>query len=613
MRRQSAALLIAFVAGAAVAAHQPAPEARFLRQDVMVPMRDGVRLHTIVLRPRDAGGSLPFLLTRTPYGCEPFARGIDAQPDNPLTHGGYLLACQDIRGKFQSEGSFVMLRPPRDRRQKTAVDESSDAYDAIDWLVKNISGNNGRVGIYGTSYPGWLTVMAAIEPHPALKAAAPMASPADMWIGDDFHHNGAFRLSYGFEYATMMESNRENTKFAFDRPDTYEWYLRLGPLTTINQRYLHEKYPTWNDFVLHPDYDAFWKRQAVVPQLTGVKVPTMNIAGWWDQEDFYGPITIYEALEKSDTAHQNFLVVGPWNHGGWNQTEGRKLGPLDFGRSISREFRADVLAPWFAHYLKDAPAVDLPEALTFETGANAWRRWSAWPPANATPTPMYLRADRKLAFDAPTDHAAFDAYVSDPSNPVPYRKRPIQPTYGDGSTWSTWLTEDQRFVGDRRDVIAWLTDALADDLVIAGRIQANLFASTTGSDADWIVKVIDVYPNDDRSMPGYQLMIANDVLRGRYRKSIEKPEAIVPGAVERYTIDLHTQNYRFHRGHRVMVQVQSTWFPLIDRNPQTFVRNIFSAQPSDYRAATHRIDRSDRYPSHIVLPIVSAPTRNPAR
>jgi putative CocE/NonD family hydrolase len=595
-------VLVLTVAIASAAVQQPT-DSGFVRRDVMIPMRDGVRLHALVLRHRGALGNLPFLFTRTPYNCEPFANAVDAQPDNPLMNGGYILVCQDIRGKFQSEGSFVMLRPPRDRARTAAVDESSDAYDAIDWLVKNVADNNGRVGMLGTSYPGWLTVMAALEPHPALKAAAPMASPADMWAGDDFHHNGAFRLSYGFEYATMMESDRENTKFTFDLPDTYEWYLRVGSLATVNRRYLHEAYPTWNDFVAHPDYDAFWKRQAVVPQLGAVKVPTMNIAGWWDQEDFYGPITIYEALEKTDRAHQNFLVVGPWNHGGWNQQERRTLGPLDFGRGVSKAFRAEVLAPWFAQYLKDAPAVDLPEALTFETGANEWKRWTEWPPAGATATPIYLRADRKLAFEAPADAAAFDAYVSDPASPVPYRRRPILPTYGEGSTWSTWLTDDQRFLADRPDVVSWQTDALANDLVIAGRIQTNLFASTTGSDADWIVKLIDVYPDTD-PMSGYQLMVANEVFRGRYRNSVERPEPIAPGAVERYPIDLHTQNYRFRRGHRVMVQVQSTWFPLIDRNPQTFVRNIFVAQPSDFKAATHRVYRSARYPSHIVLPVI---------
>ena len=598
-------LVVVLVAVAAMAARQRAADAGFLRRDEMIPMRDGVRLHTVVLRPRDADGNLPFLFTRTPYNCEPFANAVDAQPDNPLTHGGYLLVCQDIRGKFQSEGSFVMLRPPRDRAQKTAVDESSDAYDAIEWLVRNVPTNNGRVGMFGTSYPGWLTVMAALEPHPALRAAAPMASPADMWAGDDFHHNGAFRLSYGFEYATMMESGKENTRFAFDLPDTFEWYLRVGPLAMINRRYLHEAYPTWNDFVAHPDYDAFWKRQAVVPQLGAVKVPTMNVAGWWDQEDFYGPITIYEALEKTDRVRQNFLVVGPWNHGGWNQQDGRRLGPLDFGRSISKLFRADVLAPWFAQHLKDAPSVDLPEALTFETGANEWRRWNQWPPASTRPTPMYLRADRRLSFEPPEDGgAAFDAYVSDPANPVPYRKRPILPTYAEGSTWPTWLTDDQRFLSDRADVVSWRTEALADDVVIAGRIRADLFASTTGSDADWIVKLIDVYPDTDVAMPDYQLMIANEVFRGRYRNGIDKPEPIAAGAVERYTIDLHTQNYRFRRGHRVMAQVQSTWFPLIDRNPQTFVRNIFLAQASDFRAATHRVYRSSRYPSHLVMPVV---------
>ena len=587
----------------------------------MIPMRDGVRLHTILFRPaapklaaEPSGGGpngvdrdLPFLFTRTPYGCEPLVNAFTAQPDHPLLHGGYIVVCQEIRGKFKSEGSFVMQRPPRDRAQQNAVDETSDAYDSIEWLVKNVPANNGRVGMYGTSYPGWLTVMAALEPHPALKAVAPMASPADMWIGDDFHHNGAFRLSYGFEYAAMMESSKENTKFAFDVPDTYEWYLRVGPLPQINRRYLHEAYPTWNDFVAHPDYDAFWKRQAVVPQLQGAQVPTLNIGGWWDQEDFYGPIAIYKALETTDTAHRNFLVVGPWNHGGWNQADGRTLGPLDFGRSISKLFRVEVLAPWFAHYLKDAPAIDVAEALTFETGANEWRRWSAWPPPTAAATRLFLHANRTLSFDAPPDGSAFDEYVSDPANPVPYRRRPVQPTYGEGSTWSTWLTEDQRFLADRRDVLSWQTPALTDDLVIAGQIQANLFASTTGSDADWIVKLIDVYPASDSAMPGYQLMVANDVFRGRYRKSFEKPEAIPAGSVEPYSIDLHTQNYRFRRGHRVMVQVQSTWFPLIDRNPQTFVGNIFRAQASDYRAATHRVHRSSRYPSHVVLPVVEGP------
>jgi len=600
-----AMMSVVVLVAVAASARQRAADSGFVRRDEMIPMRDGVRLHTIVMRPRDADGNLPFLFTRTPYNCEPFANAADAQPDNPLTHGGYILVCQDIRGKFQSEGSFVMLRPPRDRAQKTSADESSDAYDAIGWLVRNVPRNNGRVGMLGTSYPGWLTVMAALEPHPALRAAAPMASPADMWAGDDFHHNGAFRLSYGFEYATMMESGKENTRFAFDLPDTFEWYLRVGPLAMINRRYLHEAYPTWNDFVAHPDYDAFWKRQAVVPQLGAVKVPTMNIAGWWDQEDFYGPITIYEALEKSDRARQNFLVVGPWNHGGWNQQEGRRLGPLDFGRGISKLFRAEVLAPWFGQHLKDAPSVDLPEALTFETGADQWRRWSEWPPASTKPTPMYLRADRRLSFDPPADGgAAFDAYVSDPGNPVPYRKRPILPTYAEGSTWPIWLTDDQRFLSDRADVVSWQTDVLTEDLVIAGRIRADLFASTTGSDADWIVKLIDVYPDGDAAMPGYQLMIANDVFRGRYRNSVDKPEPIAAGAVEHYSIDLHTQNYRFRRGHRVMTQAQSTWFPLIDRNPQTFVRNIFLAQPSDFRAATHRVYRSARYPSHVVLPVI---------
>jgi putative CocE/NonD family hydrolase len=466
----------------------------------------------------------------------------------------------------------------------------------------------------GVSYDGWTTIMGAIEPHPALKAISPQASPADMWMGDDFHHNGAFRLSYGFEYAAMMESGKDVQQFAFDRYDTFGWYLALGPLSNVNAKYLHGKIPTWNDFVAHPDYDEFWKRQTMIPHIRGVKVPTLSVAGWWDQEDFYGPIRIYDALEEHDPSHLNYLVVGPWRHGGWSSGAGDRLGAISFDSATGKYFREEIQAPWFAHFLKDKGPLDLPEALTFEAGSNRWRRWDAWPPKrNTEARPMYFAADKALVVDRPAGggDALFDSYVSDPAFPVPYRQRPIQPTYfPGGSKWSTWLVEDQRFVDDRADVLSWTTPPLDANLTIAGEVVADLFASTSGSDADWIVKVIDAYPEhypENWDLAGYQLMVSNEVFRARYRRNPEKPEPIMPDAVLEYAFSLHTQNYTFLKGHRLMVQVQSTWFPIIDRNPQTAVPNIFNAKESDFRKATHRIYRSAQYPSHVTIPVVVRP------
>jgi putative CocE/NonD family hydrolase len=432
-----------------------------------------------------------------------------------------------------------------------------------------------------------------------------------MWMGDDFHHNGAFRLSYGLEYAAMMESGKGVQQFAFDRFDLFGWYLDLGPLGNVNERHLNGQIPTWNDYVAHPDYDEFWKRQTLIPFIRSSSVPTLNVAGWWDQEDFYGPIRIYDALEKFDTAHRNFLVVGPWNHGGWSRGTGESLGPIQFGSATSTYFREQVQAPWFASLLKDKGTLDLPEALTFEAGTNKWQRWDAWPPKSTVTRPLYFAANRSLTWDKPTDAGAgaSDSYLSDPAHPVPYRHRPIQQTYGAGSKWSTWLTEDQRFVDDRADVLAWRTPVLDSNVTIAGEVVARLFASTSGSDADWIVKLIDVYPEQMPQavdMSGYEFMVSNEVFRGRYRQGFDKPVAITPGAVLDYTFSLHSQNYTFLKGHRIMVQVQSTWFPLIDRNPQTFVKNIFLANESDFRVATHRIYRSARAASNVALPVVGA-------
>jgi len=588
---------------------------RFEVSDVMIPMRDGKRLHTKIFTPRNQTGPLPIIFKRTPYGIQGAANTFNAYY-KALAEEGYIFVHQDIRGKFESEGDFVMQRPARGADKK-AIDEGTDTYDTIDWLIKNVRNNNGRVGMLGVSYDGWTTIMGAIEPHPALRAVSPQASPSDMWLGDDFHHNGAFRLSYGFEYAAMMESGKDVQQFSFDRYDTFDWYLSLGPLSNANAKYLHDKIPTWNDFVKHPDYDEFWKKQTMIPHLTSVKVPTLNVAGWWDQEDFYGPVSIYDALEKHDTQGINYLVVGPWRHGGWSGGTGDSLGAIPFGSNTAEYFREKIQAPFFAYYLKDKGAKDFSQAITFETGTNEWRRWDQWPPTKQTETrslvfgpneTLMLEATAKAV--AVQTGAEYDQYVSDPEHPVPYRQRPIQATYfPGGSKWSTWLVEDQRFVDDRNDVLSYETSTLDNDVTIAGEIKAHIFASTTGSDADWIVKLIDVYPENNPSnwaLAGYQLMVSNEVFRGHYREGFEKAKAIEPNKVLEYTWSLHTQNYTFKKGHRIMVQVQSTWFPIIDRNPQTFVPNIFEAKESDFKAATHRVYRTPQYPSRVDVPVVRA-------
>ncbi len=612
MRKGSASLfrvilaVVCFAAFAPLAA-QPA-DAPFTRSEVMIPMRDGVRLHTFIYVPTRADEKLPILFLRTPYGTGDLSPAQLAGALAELTADGYVIVNQDIRGRFKSEGQFVMLRQPRDPKDRSAIDESTDAYDTIEYLLKNTQ-NNGRVGMAGTSYGAWLTVMAALDPHPALKAVVPAASPADMWIGDDFHHNGAFRLSYGLEYTYMMESSKEMTDTGklVNNYDVYEWYLKLGALSNVDAKYFKGKLPTWNDFVNHPDYDAFWKRQGFAPWLNRVTVPTLNVAGWWDQEDFYGPITIYELLERHDKENKNFLVVGPWNHGGWSRSDGRKLGAIDFGSATSQYYRKEVMTKFLAHYLKDKANPNLPEALTFRTGANEWVRNEAWPlKQNVATRPLYFRAGGKLSFEPPTEKGeAFDSYISDPGKPVPYRQRPIPLKSG----WSTWQVNDQRFAADRPDVVSWETEPLADDVIVSGKIIANLFASTTGTDSDWIVKLIDVYPENNVAEPamgGYQLMIAGDVFRGRYRNSFEKPEPIPANSVLLYKIGFPANDHVFKKGHRIMVQVQSSWFPVIDRNPQKFVKNIFLAKESDFQKATQRAYRSSRKASHVALPIVES-------
>jgi uncharacterized protein len=589
-------------------AQKEAPD-KYDRKEVMITMRDGIKLHTVIFTPKNQSEALPFLLERTPYGVNEYPSPEKFSYIKDMAEEGYIFVFQDIRGRYLSEGKFEMQRFTRDKKDKKAIDESTDTYDTFDWLLKNVSNNNGKAGMYGISYDGWTAVMGAIDPHPALKAVSEQATPADMFLGDDFHHNGAFRLSYGFEYAFMEEATKTDSLFQFGTYDTYDWYLKLGPLSNVNKKYFNNKLPSWNDFVSHPNYDKFWVDQALMKRLDSPRVAIMNVSGWWDQEDFYGPQKAYETWEKKDYNHKNYIVIGPWNHGGWAFGPGDKLGNINFDSATGETFRKNIQARWFAYYLKEKGDGNFAEAITFQTGSNTWKTYTSWPPKEAVKKNIYFREDGKLSFEKPTSENtnAFDSYIADPAHPVPYRTRPIEETYGPGSRWYTWLTEDQRFVQNRPDVLSWQTDTLTSDLTVTGTLFAKFFAATTGSDADWVVKLIDVYPETypkEPKMAGYEFMVANDVFRGRFRKSFEKPEAITPNEVEQYTIDLHSLNHVFKKGHKIMVQVQSTWFPIIDRNPQTFVPNIFEAKEEDFKIATQKIYRSAQFASCIELSVM---------
>ncbi|HMG35615.1 MAG TPA: CocE/NonD family hydrolase [Blastocatellia bacterium] len=578
----------------------------FARTEAMIPMRDGVRLHTVILTPQTQAEPLPIIINRTPYGVKEWNSDMLNEAYKELVADRYVFVFQDIRGKFDSDGQFVMVRPPRDKHNPSSVDESTDTYDTIDWLLKNVPRNNGRVGIFGGSYDGWLATMALIGPHPALKAVSPQAPVGDFWMGDDFFHNGAFRQSYGYEYVKLVESSKTLEVVSFDQADAYDWYLALPTLSNITAK-LGGKLPTWNDFVAHPNYDTFWKQRAVKNYLNAATVPTLLVGGWWDQEDLYGPLVTYQALQKKDKKGLVFLVEGPWNHGGW-RGKGRSLAEVDFGSDTGTYFRKEIEAPWFAYHLKNRQGLKQPEATIFQSGMNRWMTYDSWPPrTNVRKADLYLQASGRLSFDGPdTSKAAeeFDSYTSDPAHPAPYRKRPVQATYEPkGSGWYSWLAEDQSFLGQRPDVLSWRTEPLEKDVIITGDIGAHLFASTTGTDSDWVVKLIDVYPSEDAKMAGYQLMVASEIFRGRYRKSFETPEAVEAGRVNEYSVDLHGNDYAFLKRHRIMVQVQSTWFPLYDRNPQKFVSNIFLAQPGDFQTASQRIYRSSRYPSRVTVSV----------
>ena len=586
-------------------AQQPMQDSAYTRTEAMIPMRDGVKLHTVIVAPRGTTGSLGILMDRTPYGADGAAAGA-ARNAGYLGLSGLIIVAQDIRGRFTSEGTFAMNRPPHSGPQGT--DESTDTYDTIDWLVKNVPGNNGRVGVFGISYPGWLTAVAGIGAHPALKTISPQAPMGDAWMGDDFFHQGAFRQSYGLEYSWMMEASPDlSVTPSPARFDTYEWYRSFPTLGALAAAVGAEQWPTWRHFAEHPAYDSVWRARSLPRYFTHTTVPTLTVGGWWDQEDEYGPLASYAALERTDTAGVNFLVMGPWYHGQWFADSATALGNIRFGRPTGVDFRA-LQTRWFAYWLKGEGDGKFPEATVFDAGTNEWRSFDRWPPAAAQTKHLFFRENGGLSFDPPTAATGADQYVSDPAHPVPYRPRPVERTYSPPSRWRRWETEDQRFVDGRPDVLTWQTAPLTADVTVAGNVVAHLFAATTGSDADWVVKLIDVYPDtipDRPGMGGYELMVTGDVMRGRYRNSWEHPQPIPANQVTPFTVDLHQQAYTFRKGHRIMVQVQSTWFPLYDRNPQTFVPNIFRATAADYRAATHRVYRTARYPSNVTIDVVS--------
>jgi uncharacterized protein len=584
----------------------------YKKKTYMIAMRDGIRLFTVVLSPVNAEGKYPLLMQRTPYSAD-IPAGDDSTINverlgslRSMAEAGYIFVFQDVRGKFRSEGRMQIHLPLIHLTQKGAVDESTDTWDTVDWLIRNIPGNNGKAGIFGISYPGWLALVGSVDPHPAMKASSEQACMGDLFLGDDFHHNGAFRLSYGLEYTYSVESEKSNTRFPFPQYDLFNWYLRLGSVKNVNEKYFHNKIPTWNNFVRHPDYDSFWQKDSPLSYITYPQIPILHVGGYYDQEDINGPQLMYVHMEKKDSSNRNFIVLGPWNHGQWGSSNAESLGKISFGSNTAEWFHI-LQKKWFDYWLKGEGDGKFYEANCFQTGTNQWKTYDTWPPKDAVVKKLYAMEDQTVSFTKPAAAEGSVSYVSDPAKPVPYRTLPIEATYGFGSRWYTWLVEDQRFVTTRPDVISFTGDSLEENLTVTGDITAHVFASTTASDLDLVVKLIDVYPGFDQAnilMSGYELAVAMEVFRGRFRKSFVNPEPFTPGKPEEIVIDLHQINHTFLKGHHMMIQVQSTWFPIIDRNPQKYIPSIYEAKESDFVKATHSIYCNSQYPTYIELPVM---------
>ncbi len=589
---------------------------RYTKHEFRIPMRDGVKLFTAVYVPKDASRRYPILMARTPYGVAPY--GKDAfkatlGPGRHFTEEGYIFVHQDVRGCYMSEGTFVNVTPHvAAKKSARDVDESSDTYDTIDWLLKNVPNHNGKVGTWGISYPGFYAAAGMVDAHPALQAVSPQAPVAD-WYFDDFIHHGAFFLTHAFNFLSVFGQPRGGptaerpSRFDHGTPDGYQFFLDMGPLKNADARHLKGRVAFWNEMAAHPDYDDFWKARNIRPHLKKVAPAVMTVGGWFDTEDLHGPLAVYRAVEKQNPGAFNVLVMGPWSHGGWRGGPGDRLGNATFGSATAEHYRKEIELAFFNHFLKGKGGQRLPEASVFETGANRWRQFDHWPPRGLVTKRLYLRAGGRLSFDPPAEDEGHDEYVSDPAKPVPYTEAvSVRMT-------SEYMTDDQRFAARRPDVLGYQTEPLEEDLTLAGPLVADLRVSTSGTDADWVVKLIDVLPAGakdppglppGRHMGGYQMMVRSEVIRGRYRNSYERPEPFVPNEPARVPLHLLDVLHTFKKGHRVMVQVQSSWFPLVDRNPQTFVPNIFKAQEKDFVKATQRVYHSKKLATSIEVGVL---------
>lgn len=618
------------VLGSASCTVEPMPDtapdglAAFIREnyekrEVQIPMRDGVRLFTAIYAPRDQSRSYPILLRRTPYGISPYGEGSFPNllgPSPILTLEGFIFVLQDVRGTYMSEGEFVNMRPHLEgKTNPSQVDESTDTYDTIEWLLGNVPNQTGRVGMWGISYPGFYAAAGMIDAHPALKAVSPQAPIADWWF-DDFHHLGAFFLPHAFRFFSSFGLPRPeptatgHPRFQFPTPDGYRFFLEMGPVKDANTLYLHDRIPFWDSILAHPSYDGFWQARNLLPHLHNVAPAVMTVGGWFDAEDLYGTLNIYRSVEEKNPEVFNILVMGPWRHGGWARDAGDSLGYVRFGSETSRFYQSDIEAAFFDFFLKDQGHMSLPEAYVFETGTNRWRTFSSWPPEDTESRWLYLREAGGLGFQVPTESSeAFDEWVSDPGQPVPYTQE-ITPVM-----IPEYMTEDQRFAGRRTDVLVYRTPVLEEDMTLAGPLVADLWVSTSGTDSDWVVKLVDEFPPNAGqgrvlpqgvSMGGYQMMVRSEVIRGRFRDSPDNPEPFVPGQPTRIRLLLQDVLHTFQAGHRIMVQVQSSWFPLVDRNPQTFVESIYMADVGDFAPATQRLYRSRAHPSRIQVGVLGS-------
>lgn len=628
MRRLAASqrvlvMLTILVAGVSIRAQdEPAVKALYTKHEYSIPMRDGVKLFTAVYTPKEDSQSYPILLLRTPYSVGPY--GADKYkaslgPSTLIQNSGYIIVYQDVRGRYMSEGEFVHMRPIVSHNgNPQTIDESTDAFDTIEWLLQNVPNHNGKVGVWGISYPGFYAAAATVDAHPNLVAASPQAPINDWFVGDDWHHNGALLLPHAFNFLVNFERQEKNPTpkpppgFDHGTRDGYLFFLNLGAIRNAEPRYFRGEVEFWSELIAHPNYDDFWKARNLRQHLKNTRPAVMTVGGWFDAENHFGALETYKNIEASPDEDLNVLVMGPWSHGGWARGDGASLGNLHFGQPTGEYYRQRVEFPFFEHYLKGRPAARPAEAVVFDTGRNQWHHLDAWPPQGVQPRPIYLGPLESLSFDPPLSDSAddFDSYTSDPRNPVPFIESITIGMTGD------YMTQDQRFASRRPDVLDYQSEPLETDLTIAGPITVDLIVSTSGTDADFIVKLIDVFPEDAANpgpdytgppMAGYQFMVRGDVLRGRYRNSLEHPEPFIPGNPTPVRFMLHDVFHTFRAGHRVMVHVQSSWFPLVDRNPQTFV-NIYNAEDGDFQAVTHRVHRSKSHPSRLVLPVVELPS-----